>query len=352
MNNLINDFKNLHQIPEIGFAEFKTQEYILKQLSSLNCKVYVLKPTGIIVFFDYGSSESIAIRCEMDGLRIKEINNFDFKSTHEGFMHACGHDAHMAIVLSIAYELDKIKCPRNVCLIFQPSEEMFGGALKVINSAEFNSLNIVEIYGIHLWPGLKKGVIASKNNTLMASSTEVDINIVGKSVHIANKEEGIDAIEAATLLLSSINTEDGVLFNCGRIITEGARNIVCSNVLLECSMRTLYKIRKKKQLRNLNEIARTISNQTKANIYVTSNRYIPEVRNSLFLFEKHRHLIDEVVSAVYQAEDFSFYGEKAKILFMFLGIGDTPPLHSNNFNFDLNVLKKGVNTLLAIVKTR
>ena len=352
MNNLIKDYENLHKIPELGFNEFKTQQYILKQLEGLNCKVFTLIPTGIIVFFDYGSSESVAFRCELDGLEIREMNNLEYKSIHDGYMHACGHDGHMAMMLSLAYELDKIKCPRNVCLIFQPSEEIYGGALKVINSIEFNELNIVEIYGIHLWPGLKKGIIASRGNTLMASSTEIDINIIGRRVHIANKEEGIDAIKAATLLLSNLNPEEGVLFNCGKITSSGARNILCSNVLLECSMRTLFKIRKKKLLRNLNDVARIISNETKANIYVTSKGYIPEVRNSIFLFEKHRHLIDEVTSPVYQAEDFAFYTEKCKILFLFLGVGYTPLLHSNNFIFDVQVLKKGLATFLAIAKSR
>ena len=85
---------------------------------------------------------------------------------------------------------------------------------------------------------------------------------------------------------------------------------------------------------------------------MTSKGYIPEVRNSIFLFEKHRHLIDEVTSPVYQAEDFSFYMEKCKILFMFLGVGDTPLLHSNDFIFDAQVLKKGLATFLAIAKSR
>lgn len=352
MNKLITDYKNLHKIPEEGFKEYKTQEYLLEELSKTNCKIYTLNPTGILAFFDYGSLESIAFRCEMDGLKINEMNFFDYRSINDGYMHACGHDGHMAILLSLANVLDKIKCPRNVCLIFQPSEENYGGALKVINSIEFNQLNIVEIYGLHLWPGLKKGVIASRGNTLMASSTEVDIDIIGKSAHIANKEDGIDAIKAASLFIINDIFEEGVLFNCGKITTTGARNIVCNNVLLECSLRTLYKIRRKKLLRSLNELAKTITKQTKANIYITANRYIPEVRNSVFLFEKHRHLIDEVVSPVYQAEDFSFYFEKCKSLFLFLGIGETPPLHSNDFCFDLSVLEKGLKIFTTIATAR
>ena len=352
MNKLTEDYKRLHQIPEEGFKEYKTQEYILDSLSNLNCKVYILNPTGLLVFFDYGSTDTIAFRCEMDGLNIEEGNNFNYKSIHKGYMHACGHDGHMAIMLSLARVLDKIKCPRNVCLIFQPSEEIYGGALHIINSNEYKTLNIVEVYGIHLWPGIKKGVIASRGNTLMASSTEIDIDVIGKNAHIANFDKGIDAIRAASLLITSINHDEDMIFNCGKITSNGARNIVCNNVVLECSLRTFYKIRRKKFLKSLNEEAKSISNLTNTNIYVTSNKLIPEVRNSVFLFEKHRHLIDEVISPVYQAEDFSFYSNNSKTLFMFLGVGTVSPLHSSDFNFELDILEKGVKLYTAVATTR
>ena len=192
---IINDYQILHQIPEESFKEYKTNAFILEQLKILDCKIYELHPTGILAFFDYGSNDSIAFRCELDGLKILEKNEFVYKSKNEGMMHACGHDGHMAIFLSLAVTLNKIKCPRNVCLIFQPSEESYGGALKVINSTEYKSLNIIEVYGIHLWPGLKKGVIASRGKTLMASATEVDINIFGFD------NDKIDKVEKKMLIL-------------------------------------------------------------------------------------------------------------------------------------------------------
>ena len=350
-NRLISDYKALHKIPEEGFKEYKTQEYILEQLTKTNCKIYKLLPTGVLAFFDYGTIESIAFRCEMDGLPIKETNNIDYTSTHDGWMHACGHDGHMAIMLSLVQVLENIKCPRNVCLIFQPSEEKYGGALSVINSKEFKELNIVEIYGLHLWPNLKKGVVAARGNSLMASSTEIDIHIMGKCAHIADMDKGIDAIKIANDLLTNVNSEE-VVFNCGKITSSGARNIICDDVLLECSLRTLYKIKRKKFLKNLNDLAKKISIETKGNIYVVTNNYIPEVRNSIFLFEKHRHLIDEVIGPVYQAEDFSFYKECSKILFLFLGVGNTSPLHCNDFIFDIDVLEKGVKIFTSIATSR
>lgn len=343
-------YQDLHQIPEEGFNEIKTQKYILEKLKQLHCTIYELVPTGIIAFFDYGSSQCIAFRCDMDALPINEETNFLYKSNHEGYMHACGHDGHMAILISMAEKLENIKCPKNICLIFQPSEEVYGGALKIINSKILTDLNVKEIYGLHLWPNLKKGIIASRNKIMMASSTEIDITVIGKEVHIANKDEGIDAIKVGYQLLNKIKEED-ILFNCGKITTQGARNIVCGKIQLDCSLRSFSDIKRRFFLKELNTIAITLSEDTQANIYIDKKRYIPPLKNSLFLFEKHRHLIDEIIAPVFQAEDFSFYTEKFKCLFLLLGVGNTESLHSKKFSFDPNVLEKGLNVFLKIAIT-
>ena len=349
---LIEDYKFLHQIPEESFKEYKTHKYILEQLSQLNCKIFELDPTGILAFFDYGYKDTIAFRCEMDGLAINEENDFEYKSKHEGMMHACGHDGHMAILLSLAYSLSKIDCPRNVCLIFQPSEEKYGGALKIVNSTEYKKMKIKEIYGLHLWPKLKKGVIASRSKIMMASSTEIDIIINGKSSHIANQKEGIDAIKTASNLLNEIPKNEGIIFNCGKIMSNGARNIVCDKVLLECSLRSFYKIRRKRFLEKLTDISETISKTHNSKIHLDFSRYLPELKNDLCLFEKYRYLVDEMVAPVYQSEDFSIYGLDSKILFFFLGIGDVSGLHTSRFYFDVNVLEKGLKTFIKIATSR
>ena len=185
----------------------------------------------------------------------------------------------------------------------------------------------------------------------MASATEIDITINGKAAHIANKDSGIDSIKIAFELLNSLDGFEDVIFNCGKISSIGARNIICDKVILECSLRSFYKIRRKSFLNKLNFIAKELSHKSGGNIFVNSKSYIPEVRNNLCLFEKFRHLIDEVVSPVYQAEDFSFYGKDCKSLFLFLGVGDTLPLHSNKFIFDPSVLEKGLKTLYTIATT-
>ena len=350
MSTLIEDYKYLHQIPEEGFKEYKTHKYIVEELEKLDCLIFELKPTGIIAFFNFNSKSSIAFRCELDGLPINETNNFKYKSLHQGFMHACGHDGHMAILLGLARKLNNIKSKKNICLIFQPSEEKYGGAEFVINSPEYKSLNIEEVYALHLWPKLKKNTIGTRSGVLMASSTEIDIKIIGKSAHIADTSNGVNVIDVAFKLLSDIKAND-VLFNCGKISSEGARNIVCANITLECSLRTLNKVKRKEFLKYINNLCVNYTNLYNVNIYINSNRYLNPVVNSNRLFNKYRYSIDEIVSPVYQAEDFSVYGDCCETLYLFLGIGDTPLLHENNFSFDLNVLDKGLKTLEMIAST-
>ena len=143
LSTIIQDYKNVHQIPEEGFKEFKTHKYIKEELGKLDCLIFELKPTGIIAFFNFHHTSTIAFRCELDGLPIDETTNLEYKSIHQGYMHACGHDGHMAILLEFARRIKNIKCKRNICLIFQPSEEKYGGANFIIQSPEFQSLNII-----------------------------------------------------------------------------------------------------------------------------------------------------------------------------------------------------------------
>jgi hippurate hydrolase len=135
-------------------------------------------------------------------------------------------------------------------------------------------------------------------------------------------------------------------------MSNGARNIVCDKVILECSLRSFYKIRRKRFLEKLTEISKTITKTNNCEIHIDFSRYLPELKNDLCLFEKYRHLIDEVIAPVYQSEDFSLYGLESKTLFFFLGIGDVPGLHTNKFHFDVNILEKGLDTFIKIATTR
>ena len=256
----------------------------------------------------------------------------------------------LLLYLNFGREIKNIKCKKNIALIFQPSEEKYGGAHFIVNSKEYKSLNIKEVYGFHLWPNIKEKTIACRSGVMMASSNEIDIKVLGKSAHIANYSEGIDSIKIASRLLEDIRGYD-IIFNCGKITSSGARNIICSEVNMECSLRTLNNSSRKDFLKYLNDLSVQYTNLYNVNIYINSNRFTPAVLNSSRLFNKYRFLIDEVIQPVYQSEDFSFYNSGCETLFFFIGIGPDKLLHDSNFTFNLDVLDTGVNLLKMIAST-
>ena len=155
--NASEHYRALHRIAEEGFCEFETKKYILGAIENMGCAIYEVGKTGVLAYFDFGKSTTSAFRAEMDALPITEKTGLPFASENVGCMHACGHDAHMAMLLSLAERLSKgcdILC--NVLLIFQPAEEKRGGAEAVVSSPDFLRIAPERIFAI-CDRNLKKG---------------------------------------------------------------------------------------------------------------------------------------------------------------------------------------------------
>ena len=125
--------RDLHQIPELSKKEYKTKEYIKEFLKNSKGKLIEVNETGLILIYDFKKEKSIAFRCEEDALPLREENDVFYKSKHEGISHACGHDGHMAMILALSKYIDEniLDYPKNIILVFQPSEENSGGAKSV-----------------------------------------------------------------------------------------------------------------------------------------------------------------------------------------------------------------------------
>ena len=155
MKELLQKFReDLHQIPEIFFREFKTKAYLKKALEDMGYKPKDVLETGLYVYIKGKQSETVAFRSDIDALAIKEETNLSFKSKHEGYMHACGHDGHMSMLLGFAdYLKDKKESlDKSVLLLFQPAEESIGGAKKIVDTGLFKTYNVKSIFCIHLYP--------------------------------------------------------------------------------------------------------------------------------------------------------------------------------------------------------
>ena len=339
---MLDDYKFLHQIPEAGFKEFRTQEYLLTKLKKLNCFIKEIEPTGIIAYFNQNETKTIAFRAEMDGLPIQEQTNLSFKSNN-GFMHACAHDAHMSILLNLCEYIANNHFKVNVVAIFQPSEESYGGSLKIIEDSFFKSLNVSEVYAIHLWPNLPRGQLFTKE-FLFPSATEIDIEIIGKESHLDGN--GVNAIEVASTLLNKIKVSLEERFNCGKLIAEGKRNIKCLKARLECTYRTYQN--PQLFLSSLEDIFQELEFLYSCQI-TYSFRTIPFLKNDLKLIQNVQ--VSNSTKTFFQAEDFAFYSQSYKVLFLLLGCGETADLHSANFNFDLSLLKVGYESLKNILNS-
>ena len=349
--------KDLHKIPEIGYCEFETKKYILSTLKNCDCKIFQVDETGLIVFFDFGCKETVGIRSDIDALPIKENTGLPFASTHDGVMHACGHDGHMAMVLATALFVDEIKkagkkLNKNVAFIFQPAEELDGGARHIVSSGILQKLNTVQIFGIHLWPDLEKGKIFSKSGAMLARSGELDITLTGESCHIADSKKGKDTLRAAAELLNTLyrleescNKKERCLLKFGKATSGTARNVISDYTELNGSVRALSEDMFVKLKDGINREVKQIEDKFGIKGAVRINEGYPPVINNAKLFDEvcKNCEIEVLPQAVMQAEDFSFYGSVCPSVFFFIGLGEGMKLHNDKFDFDMSLLDLGVN---------
>ena len=160
---IIQDRRALHRIPELDWAMEKTGAYLKTALEGLNCQIFSPLEGALCAFFDFGAEKALAFRSDTDALPITEQNATEYISCHPGIMHACGHDGHMAILLELARRLSqKADNPWNILLVFQPGEECTGGAERICNTGIFEKYRVEAVFGLHLWPGLEKGQVFSR----------------------------------------------------------------------------------------------------------------------------------------------------------------------------------------------
>lgn len=374
MKDLLKKYRrDLHRIPELGFEVYKTKTYIMEQLQQYPCEVSEVCKTGVYAFFqsreDDGKGQprehTIAIRSDMDALPVSEESGASYCSTHEGAMHACGHDGHMAMLLGLAQELNQIihTLPYNVLLIFQPAEETIGGAKDISNSGILEKFHVDRIYGIHLWPMIGKHVVASRAKELMSRSRELDVTIRGRSAHCANAEQGIDALsigcEFVNELYQMVQTEipksEYRLLKFGKMVSGSVRNAISANTILEGTIRSFHENTGDFIIKRMEEIAADYEKKYRCSFSFNLSEGYPAVLNDPSLFKEAERLLSGFDFLTFEApfmlsEDFSFYQQKIPGLLLFLGTGTNIPLHSNNFDFDEDVLYTGVQVYLKLLQ--
>ncbi|MED4752179.1 N-acetyldiaminopimelate deacetylase [Brevibacillus choshinensis] len=241
--------RDLHQIPEPGFQEVKTQQYLLRYLNGLPQDRVQIQPwrTGILVRIPGSNPKrTIAWRTDMDGLPISEETSYPFRSLHEGFMHACGHDMHMAIALGLLTHFVEQPIADNLLFLFQPAEEGPGGALPMMQSEEFAAWQPDCIFALHIAPEYPVGTIATKPGILFANTSELFVDLVGKGGHAAFPHKSNDMVVAMSHLVTqlqsivsrNIDPLDSAVITVGKIEGGTKQNIIAERARLEGTIRT------------------------------------------------------------------------------------------------------------------
>ena len=348
---IYDDRHALHRIPELELELPKTQSYLKKALSGLSCQVFSPFGSALCAWFDFGAQEAIAFRADMDALPISEKTGAAYASTHPGCMHACGHDGHMAIVLELARRLDAKKNLRhNVLLIFQPGEESPGGARAICDTGVLQAHKVKAVFGLHLWPGLEAGKVFSRRNELMARASEVTVDLYGKSAHIAKAAEGVDSLMAgAEFYTRAMEMERQIpagifrLLKFGKFHSGTVRNALSAHTHLEGSLRAFQDEIFEAMAQKLRDIAADVEKTYGCTVNLHLAEGYPAVLNPDGIYDAVMAAapVWELPEPSMTAEDFSWYQKTVGGMFFFLGLGDTPALHADTFDFDEGILLAG-----------
>ncbi len=369
LDELIYLRRELHKIPEPSFCEYRTSQFVLNYLKALAPdKIEIMANTGVkAVFYARSPKKTLAFRADMDALTMNEENDCEYRSQNSGCMHSCGHDGHMAMALCLAKYVSQNKATiqHNIVFVFQPAEEAIGGAQKMVEAGVLNNPHVDEIYGTHIWPEVPKGKIGINEGAIMSRMCDLNIRIKGSAAHGSSPHLGTDAMVAAATLISmiqtiisrSINPFEQAIITIGRINGGTARNIICSEALLEGTVRTFNDEVYQGIMKRINGIMQGIEESFGVKCENFQTMSYPPVINPHSLAQKVAHVVGHenvfVQKPVMQSEDFSFFQQKTPGMFIMLGSGDSEhqmPLHASNFSFDETILMYGLEAYIRIIE--
>ena len=369
---MIETRRALHRIPEEGFSEFKTQALLMEKLTSMGIP-FETERTWIVAHIHGGRpGPTVALRADMDALPVTEPQGCPFRSEHEGWMHACGHDMHMAIQLGTARLLNAMRedLRGNVRLLFQPAEETVGGALPMVEAGVLKGVDAV--YGLHVQPYMNVGQIDTRPGCMNASTDELNIVIHGVSAHASRPHQGVDAIVCAAQLIISLQTVvsrstsplQSAVVSLGVIRGGDAPNIVCDRVEINGTLRTTtpdLRAQLKQRIRDICDgVAATCGTTIDLEIVTSYAALMNTPAEAERVLRIGRRLLGTDNAAYRESpsmggEDFSYFVEKVPGAFWHLGCASAQPaptLHSRDFVPDERCLPIGAAMQAALVLDR
>lgn len=382
--------RHIHQYPELSNREVKTAEYVANHLRKLGLEIRTqVGLTGVVGILKGGKpGPVVALRADMDALPVKERAELPFKSTQQAeylgqtvpVMHACGHDAHVAILMGTAEVLTKMQkeVPGTVVFIFQPAEEgppgdEEGGAPLMIKDGVLDNPKVEAIFGLHINSQTPIGTITYKSGATMASSDWFTIRVKGKQTHGSQPWGGIDPIYISALIVNGLQgivsrqselTKAPVVITVGKINAGVRSNIIPEEAVLEGTIRTLDPAMQRETHERMKKVASTIAEAYGATATVDIDTKTLVTYNNPALTEMMVPALEKAAGKgnvrakewTTGAEDFSFFSDKVPGLFFFLGgmpagmsEKEAYPHHTPDFYIDDSKLDVGIKAFVELV---
>ncbi|MDB5013157.1 MAG: amidohydrolase [Daejeonella sp.] len=364
-NGVISNRRHLHANPELSFHEYNTSAFVKSQLDGLGIPYKSMADTGIVALIigNIQSDKVVALRADMDALPILEANNVSYKSINEGIMHACGHDVHTSSLLGTARILNELRddFAGTVKLIFQPAEEKLpGGASIMIKEGVLENPRPDAILGQHVMPLIEVGKVGFRAGKYMASTDEIYVTVKGKGGHGAQPQQNIDPVVITSHIIIALqqivsriaDPKMPSVLSFGKVIANGATNVIPNEVYLEGTFRTMDEVWRKEahvKMKKMAEgIAEAMGGSCDFNIMngypflVNEEKLTTQVRGFAEEYLGEENVVD--LDIWMAAEDFAYYSQAADACFYRLGTrneerGITSSVHTPTFDIDENALK-------------
>lgn len=364
-NELIKWRRDFHEHPELGFEEFRTSAAVKSFLDNEGIQYYETAKTGICAIIHGNGRRTVGLRADMDALPLMDAKNCSYSSKIEGKMHACGHDAHTAILMGAAKILNGIKesLPGNVKLLFEPAEETTGGASIMINEGVLDNPHVGAIIGLHVSEDIECGRIGIKKGVVNAASNPFTIKIKGKGGHGAHPDAAIDPVVIASNVILSLQTvisreispTSPAVITIGKINGGTAQNIIPEEVVIAGIIRTMKMEHREYVKRRLVEITEGIVHSMRGTCEITIEESYPCLYNDDDMYNmvlssgadligsENINILSEPSMGV---ESFAYFSMQRQAVFYYLGcrnerLNIINPAHGSFFDIDENCLAIG-----------
>jgi hippurate hydrolase len=345
---------DLHQYPELAFQEHRTAKKVASLLAEWGYEVATgIAGTGVVATLRRGNgNRSIGIRADMDALPIEEATGLEYQSANPGVMHACGHDGHTSILLAAArYLAESGNFSGTLRLIFQPAEEIGAGARKMLSEGLFDRFPVDAVFGLHNWPGVPTGQLGFVAGPAMASVDKAVIKIVGKGGHGAEPHRAVDPVLASASFITAlqsvvsrnIDPQEMAVATVGSIHAGSASNVIPESVEMKLTMRAYNEAVRTRLQERIPALARAQAESFGAAAEVDYRLGFPALFNHAEETEFARNVAlqalgPSAVEADFRprtaSEDFAFLLQAKPGSYLFVGNGDSAPLHSARYDFN------------------